>query len=123
MAISITISPYITETTVSTQTTTITANLAIASTSGLSIDAEDVLVDPYGSITSTNLQRALEQLADQNFRGSTTPTGSTLEVGDTWYDTANNIFYVYRTVNGITDWYPLLNTDTDKPDRLDGGAF
>jgi hypothetical protein len=123
MAISITIAPYITDTTVSTEVTTITANLAIASAAGLQIDADNVVVDPYGTISSTNLQTALEQLADQNFRGTTEPTGSTLQIGDTWYDTTNNIFYVYRTVSGVTDWYPILNTDADKPDRLDGGAF
>ena len=95
MAISITIAPYITDTTVSTEVTTITANLAIASTTGLQIDADDVIVEPYGTISSTNLQTALEQLADQNFRGITEPTGSTLQIGDTWYDAANNIFYVF----------------------------
>lgn len=123
MAISITIAPYITDTTVSTDVTTITANLAIASATGLQIDADDVVVDTYGTITSTNLQTVLEQLADQDFRETTEPSGSTLEIGDTWYDTANNIFYVYRTVGGVTDWYPIISGDADTSDQLDGGAF
>lgn len=127
MATSITIQPQVTEvsavgtnTAINITTSTTTVELATAFPS---LVANDILVSPYATITSTNLQTALEQLADQNFRGSSIPPSATLEVGDTWYDTANNIFYVYRTVNGITDWYPLLNTDADKPDRLDGGAF
>ena len=100
-----------------------TYEVSIEAVATLIPTALSMSVTPYKTITKTNVQQALEELADQNFRGSTTPTGSTLEVGDTWYDTANNIFYVYRTVGGITDWYPLLNTDVGEEDNLDGGAF
>jgi len=84
------------------------------------LDAENVFFTPHGTVTATNVQDAIEHLADQSFRGSTTPT-TNVEEGDTWYDTLNDIFYVYRTINGITDWYPLLATQVDS--RLDGGAF
>lgn len=84
------------------------------------LDAENVIFAPHGTVTATNVQDAIEHLADQNFRGTTTPT-TNVEEGDTWYDTLNDIFYVYRTINGITDWYPLLATQVDS--RLDGGAF
>ena len=115
MSTTITVAPYITEVEVSQEVTVVEAALIIPD-----VSADQIAVTPYNTITSTNLQTALEQLADQSFRGSTTPT-TNVEEGDTWYDTLNNIFYVYRTINGITDWYPLLATQTDS--RLDGGAF
>jgi len=84
--------------------------------------ADVIEVTPYGTVTASTLQTAIEQLADQSFRSASAPT-TNLELGDVWYDTANDIFFVYRTFEGITDWYPLLNTDADNADRLDGGAF
>jgi len=113
----------VTEDTTTINITPTTYEVSIEAVATLIPTALSMSVTPYKTITKTNVQQALEELADQNFRGSTTPTGSTLEVGDTWYDTANNIFYVYRTVGGITDWYPLLNTDVGEEDNLDGGAF
>lgn len=101
--------------------TTIEAyNLALPTAVPGTIHASSVTVSPYNTITASFLDDALEQLADQSFRGGTTPT-TNVEEGDTWYDTANDIFYVYRTLNGVLDWYPLLATATDG--RLDGGAF
>lgn len=133
MAISITVNPQVTQITstsnnavsldITTSTTTVEAATTFYSRQNILFDADNVIVDPYKTLTATSVQRALEQLADQNFRGNTQPTGATLEVGDTWYDTANNIFYVYRTIDGITDWHPIINADVGKPDRLDGGAF
>lgn len=115
MATTITVAPYITEVEVSQEVTVVEAALIIPD-----VSADQIAVTPYNTITSTNLQTALEQLADQSFRGSTTPT-TNVEEGDTWYDTANDIFYVYRTINGTLDWYPVLATQVDS--RLDGGAF
>lgn len=101
--------------------TTIQAyTLAIPTVVPAVIDAENVRVQAYNTIPAGYLDTALEVLADQSFRGSSTPT-TNVEEGDTWYDTANDIFYVYRTLNGVTDWYPLLATQVDS--RLDGGAF
>ena len=101
--------------------TTIQAyTLAIPTVVPAVIDAENVRVQAYNTISAGYLDDALKALADQSFRGSTTPT-TNVEEGDTWYDTANDIFYVYRTLNGVLDWYPLLTTQVDS--RLDGGAF
>jgi len=101
--------------------TTIQAyNLAVPTAVPGVIDASSVTVSAYNTISGGFLDDALKVLADQSFRGGSTPT-TNVEEGDTWYDTLNNIFYVYRTINGITDWYPLLATQTDS--RLDGGAF
>ena len=115
MAISIEIAPYITEVAVSSTTTEVTANLAIAD-----VGAASVVVNPTGYITATDLQGALEQVAAQDFRTGTQPT-TNVEIGDTWYDTIQNIFYVYRTVDGTTDWFPLVTTEEDGVQ--DGGAF
>ena len=116
MALTITIAPYVTEIDVSQEATTVVE----AAVTIPSLFATGIKVTPYNTITSTNLQVALEQLADQSFRGSTTPN-TNVEEGDTWYDTTTDIFYVYRTLNGVTDWHPLLATEVDS--RLDGGAF
>jgi len=105
MAISITIEPT---------NTVVTANLALADAGAASVS-----VTPTGSITATTLQGALEELAAQDFRSNDAPTGNNVEVGDTWYDTNDDIFYVYRTIDGVTDWRPLLSSD----DESDGGTF
>lgn len=90
-----------------------------------SLAAESVVVVPYNTITATDLQSALQQLADQDFRGTTTPTGSNIEEGDTWYDTDDNQLKVYReTSAGVFEWVPIIigNISPDS-DTLDAGAF
>ena len=83
----------------------------------------------YGSITATNIQTALEQLADQFYRGSTTPTGTNLGEGDLWYDTANEELRVYREISsGSFAWIALVaggyaTGETSLMDKLDGGFF
>ena len=99
MALQITIEPITTEVSVSTSVTEITANLALADQGAASVS-----ITPTGSITATDLQGALEQLAAQDFRSNAAPTGSNVDLGDTWYDIDDNIFYVRRTVDGVTDW-------------------
>ena len=86
---------------------------------------------PHGDITGTNVQEALQQLADQNFRSDTAPTGtivagvSTLSEGDTWYDTNDEQFKVYReTSSGVYEWVPIIVGDSSgDSDTLDAGAF
>ena len=83
----------------------------------------------YGSITATNIQTALEQLADQFYRGSTTPSGTNLGEGDLWYDTANEELRVYREISsGSFAWIALVaggyaTGETSLMDKLDGGTF
>ena len=102
--------------------TTIEAyNLAVPTAVPGVIAASSVTVDGYNTIPSGFLDNALKVLADQSFRGSSAPSGARVEEGDTWYDTTNDIFFVYRTLNGVTDWHPQLATAQDS--RLDGGAF
>ena len=107
MAIQIKIEPVTTSVSVSAATTTVTANLGIPDAS-----ASSVTVTPTGAVTATTLQGAIEQLAAQDFRSNDAPSGSNVDVGDTWYDTNDNIFYVYRTVEGFTEWVTLQTGDS-----------
>ena len=85
-------------------------------------DASATVVQPHGTITATNVQGALEQLADQDFRSTDTPTGTNVSEGDTWYDTDDNEMKVYREISsGVFAWTNLVVAETD--DTLDAGAF
>ena len=79
-------------------------------------------VTPYGTITAANVQDALQQLADQDFRSTSQPTGTNVQEGDTWYDTDDNLMKVYREIStGVFAWTNLVVAETD--DTLDAGAF
>lgn len=97
-------------------------NLAVPAVTSV---ASGVTFDPYGTITANNLQEALEQLADQDFRQSTTPTGDNIQEGDTWYNTSTEQLYVYReTSPGVLNWVPIMiGNDSPDSDTLDAGAF
>ncbi len=111
------------EVAINEDTTTIEINnFAIPSTTS---DASGVSFNPHGTITATNLQDALEQLADQDFRQSTTPSGDNIEEGDTWYNTSTEQLYVYReTSPTVFEWVPIMvGNDSPDSDTLDAGAF
>jgi len=85
-------------------------------------DAVNTVVQPYATITATNVQAALQQLADQDFRTTSTPTGTNVSEGDTWYDTDDNLMKVYREIStGVFGWTNLVVTDLNQ--SLDAGAF
>jgi len=122
MAISIEIVPNYTTLEVNPAVTTVIAQAGFPS-----LEAREIFVESHGTITATNLQEVLEQLADQNFRTSETPDPitSNIEEGDTWYNTATNNLYTYREIsNGVFDWVPIMigNISPDS-DTMDGGAF
>lgn len=79
----------------------------------------------YGSITATNVQDAIQQLADQSFRQDAAPTGASVSEGDTWYDTDDDEFKVYReTSTGVYQWVPImLGTPPGDSDIVDAGTF
>ena len=67
----------------------------------------------------------LKQLADQNFRSTSAPSGDRVEEGDTWYDTDDDQFKVYReTSSGNFAWVPIMvgNISPDS-DTVDAGSF
>jgi hypothetical protein len=77
---------------------------------------------PYGTITATNVQAALNQLADQDFRTDSAPSGTNVSEGDTWYDLDDNIYKIYREISaGVFAWTNLVVAETDT--SLDAGAF
>ena len=89
------------------------------------ITANNVTVTPYNTISSTNLQTVLQGLADQNFRGTSAPSGSTVSEGDTWYDTDDDQLKVYReTSTGNFAWVPIMvgNISPDS-DTIDAGSY
>ena len=89
------------------------------------ITAANVTVVPYGTITTTNLRDALKELADQDFRGTSTPTGSYISEGDTWYDTDDDQFKVYReTSSGTFQWVPIIvGAAAGDSDTIDPGSY
>ena len=98
--------------------------LAIPINSPGQLAADEVTVTPYATITSENLQDALEELADQNFRSAGTPTANIGE-GDTWYDTDDDQFKVYReTSTGTFEWVPIMvGAATSDSDTIDAGSY
>ena len=79
----------------------------------------------HNTITANNVQTALEQLADQDFRGTSTPSGSNIQEGDTWYDTDDDQLKVYReTSTGVFAWVPIMigNISADS-DTVDAGSY
>ena len=91
----------------------------------VAITASTVTSNAYGSLTATNIQDAIEQLADQNFRQAAAPTGATVSEGDTWYDTDDDEFKVYREIStGVFAWAPIMiGTPPGDSDIVDAGAF
>ena len=74
-----------------------------------SIKTHNTVVAPHGTITATNVQDALKQLADQDFRSNDTPTGTNVSEGDTWYDLDDNTMKVYREIStGVFAWTNLV---------------
>jgi hypothetical protein len=78
---------------------TVTTDQVIITTNSVAVgDAGDISFTPVGTITATNIQDALHQIADQKFVQTTAPAVSdnNLEEGDLWYNTTDNKLMVYR---------------------------
>lgn len=121
MAITITATPVQNGVEVTEETTTITAaGIAIASTVASAMGISSV-----SGLSASNVQDALEELAGQSFEQDNTPTGSQVNEGDTWYDTDDNQYKIYReTSSGVFQWVPIMVGSSDgDSDTLDAGAF
>lgn len=122
---SITLTPNNTTVTATSNTTTLTIASSIPSFGAVSASAVSL-----GTMTgtldgTTDVETALQILADQQFRGTTEPTAGTtnLEEGDFFYDTDDNQLKVYReTSPGTFEFVPLASA-TDTMDTLDAGSF
>ena len=107
-----------------------TTSLSVASGMGpASSIALDTPSSAYSTISATNVQTAIEQLADQFYRSTGAPSGTNLGEGDLWYDTANEELKVYREISsGSFAWIALVAGgyvagETSLMDKLDGGYF
>ncbi len=89
------------------------------------LNASNIITTPYNTITATDLDTALKQLADQDFRGAAAPTGDYISEGDTWYDTDDEQFKVYReTSTGVFQWVPIMvGAATGDSDTIDAGSY
>lgn len=99
-------------------TVSVSASLPEGATS-----ASGITLVPYTTVTATNVQTALEQLADQFFRSASAPTGGNLAEGDLWYDTDDDQLKVYRETSLNNFEFVPLAAATDTMDNLDGGLF
>lgn len=84
--------------------------------------ASGIGFSPYGTVSSTNVQSALQEISDQ-FNITTSQPGSPSE-GDLFYDTDDNVLQVYADADGSTQWLTILRAGAaDDMQRLDGGSF
>ena len=110
--------------TLSDDVTTVTVN-NLALPSSVPTSATVVSFTPYNTITANTVEVALQQLADQNFRGASTPSGATVGEGDIWYDTDDDQLKVYReTSSGNFAFVPIMvgNISPDS-DTIDAGSY
>jgi len=107
--------------------TTITVNEDItsvnitASTPETITTAAGIGFSPYGTVASTNVQSALQEIADQ-FTIQTSAPGTPSE-GDLFYDTDDDRLQVYADADGSRQWITILRAAADDMQRLDGGSF
>jgi len=88
--------------------------------------ADQVTYTATTTLPGGNVQEALADLAEQFFKQSATPSGSNLEEGDLWYDTAEEELRVYREVStSVYEWHTIAAAGGSTPTSftLDGGSF
>lgn len=89
-----------------------------------SVSASSVSSTPSGSVSATNVQDAINELANQQFSQANAPTGPNIEEGALWYQTTTENLYVYREVSqNVFNWLPLIIGSDDNSDTLDGGLY
>ena len=133
MSITVTISETLTTVTVDEAQLQVVLNqsdnpITVSTTSDLTLAAslaEDVTYSATTTLPGGNVQEALADLAEQFFKQSATPSGSNLEEGDLWYDTANEELFVYRQVTGGYEWHVIASAGGSSATAftLDGGSF
>ena len=77
-------------------------------------------VEAHGHMTSSDVQSAVEELAD-TFKKQNSEPGFYVE-GDLWYDTDDEQLKVAKDVDGVLQFIPLL-TGTGNMDTIRGGSF
>lgn len=123
MAITVTVTETPTYVTVNETNNTVTLNqsdnpITVTTSTDLALPvsvASSVSYTATQTLPGGNLQEALEDLADQFFRQSATPSGSNLGEGDLWYDTTNEELRVYRQVSGGYEWHTIAAAGETPP--------
>ena len=120
MTISITATPIQNGIAITESTTTITSStLAVAAIAAAGLEVS------ISGLAATNVASALQELASNDFRQDTAPTGSQVSEGDRWYDTDDNQLKVYReTSSGVFQWAPIIVGGAEgDSDTLDAGSY
>ena len=108
-----------TEITIEENVTTVAVT---ASTPVTITNASGIGFTPFGHVSSTDVQNALEEVIDQ-FTVQTSQPGSPSE-GQLFYDTDDNLLQVYADTPGGTQWITLLRAGSASDmTKLDGGSF
>ena len=95
-------------------------NLAIPSGVATST-ATNTTLTATGSVSSTNVQGAIAELARQQYSQDTAPTD--VEAGTFWYETDTENLYVYREISpNVYSWVAVILGEEDS-DILDGGSY
>ena len=133
MAITVTVTESPTYITVDESNLTVTLNqsdnpITVNTTTDVLLPASYADQVTYSATTTLpggNVQEALADLAEQFFKQSATPSGSNLEEGDLWYDTANEELFVYRQISGGYEWHVIASAGGSSATAftLDGGSF
>ena len=126
MATTITITPNTTTLNATAQTTTLTISSAIGG--DVSDAAGITFSNPVGTLADeTNVEGALNFLANQFFVSTSAPTSSTTDLaeGDLFYDTDDNQLKIYReTSSGNFEFVPIMiGNDSADSDTVDAGSF
>ena len=108
-----------TEITIEEDVTTVAVT---ASTPVTITNASGIGFTPFGHVSQTDVQNALEEVIDQ-FTVQTSQPGSPSE-GQLFYDTDDNLLQVYADTPGGTQWITLLRAGSASDmTKLDGGSF
>ena len=133
MSITVTVTEEVSYITIDESALAVTINqsenpITVSTTSDLTFQAslaDQVTYTATTTLPGGNVQEALADLAEQFFKQSATPSGSNLEEGDLWYDTANEELFVYRQVTGGYEWHVIASAGGSSATAftLDGGSF
>ena len=82
--------------------------------------ADSYVTVPHNHMTSTNIQAAIQELANTIKVQDSIPLN--YEAGDLWYDSDDNQLKVAREIAGTLQFVPLLS-GTGNSDTVSGGTF
>ena len=83
--------------------------------------ASNITLTATGSVSSTNLQGAIAELARQQYSQDSAPTD--VEAGTFWYETDTENLFVYREISpNVYSWVAVILGDDDSY-ILDGGSY